>query len=76
MPEQAHHRLTEEFGGNEWLVDELYQQYLVDKNSVDKKWWDIFESLTADEEEPAKKPAAEAKPAQPAAKPQSAPAKT
>jgi len=76
VPEQAHHRLTEEFGGNEWLVDELYQQYLVDKNSVDKKWWDIFESLTADEEEPAKKPAAEAKPAQPAAKPQSAPAKT
>ncbi|GAB3753563.1 multifunctional oxoglutarate decarboxylase/oxoglutarate dehydrogenase thiamine pyrophosphate-binding subunit/dihydrolipoyllysine-residue succinyltransferase subunit [Zhihengliuella somnathii] len=45
MPDQPHHRLTEEFGGNEWLVDELYQQYRRDKNSVDKKWWDIFESF-------------------------------
>ncbi|MCW4467023.1 multifunctional oxoglutarate decarboxylase/oxoglutarate dehydrogenase thiamine pyrophosphate-binding subunit/dihydrolipoyllysine-residue succinyltransferase subunit [Glutamicibacter sp. MNS18] len=58
MPDQAHHRLTEEFGGNEWLVDELYQQYLVDKNSVDKKWWDIFESLTADKAEPVAEQAA------------------
>jgi 2-oxoglutarate decarboxylase len=30
------------FGPNEWLVDELYQQYLQDKNSVDKAWWDFF----------------------------------
>ncbi|UYQ78659.1 multifunctional oxoglutarate decarboxylase/oxoglutarate dehydrogenase thiamine pyrophosphate-binding subunit/dihydrolipoyllysine-residue succinyltransferase subunit [Glutamicibacter sp. JL.03c] len=63
MPEQAHHRLTEEFGGNEWLVDELFEQYLVDKNSVDKKWWDIFESLAADKKAPAAQPA----PAAPAA---------
>jgi 2-oxoglutarate decarboxylase len=45
VPDQPHHRLTEEFGGNEWLVDELYEQFLKDKNSVDKKWWDIFESF-------------------------------
>ncbi|GAA3692416.1 multifunctional oxoglutarate decarboxylase/oxoglutarate dehydrogenase thiamine pyrophosphate-binding subunit/dihydrolipoyllysine-residue succinyltransferase subunit [Zhihengliuella alba] len=45
MPDQPHHQLTEEFGGNEWLVEELYQQYRKDKNSVDKKWWDIFESF-------------------------------
>jgi 2-oxoglutarate dehydrogenase E1 component len=31
------------FGPNEWLVDELYQQYLQDKNAVDKAWWDFFE---------------------------------
>ncbi|WP_434922957.1 multifunctional oxoglutarate decarboxylase/oxoglutarate dehydrogenase thiamine pyrophosphate-binding subunit/dihydrolipoyllysine-residue succinyltransferase subunit [Glutamicibacter sp. PAEs-4] len=62
MPEQAHHRLTEEFGGNEWLVDELFEQYLVDKNSVDKKWWDIFESLAAEKKEPAA-PAAQPAPA-------------
>jgi 2-oxoglutarate dehydrogenase E1 component len=31
-----------DFGPNEWLVDELYQQYLQDKNSVDKAWWDFF----------------------------------
>ncbi|HCM93507.1 MAG TPA: hypothetical protein DIT09_02510, partial [Glutamicibacter sp.] len=62
MPEQAHHRLTEEFGGNEWLVDELFEQYLVDKNSVDKKWWDIFESLAAEKTAPAA-PAAQPAPA-------------
>jgi len=31
-----------DFGPNEWLVDELYQQYLADKNSVDPAWWDFF----------------------------------
>ncbi|GAB3586149.1 multifunctional oxoglutarate decarboxylase/oxoglutarate dehydrogenase thiamine pyrophosphate-binding subunit/dihydrolipoyllysine-residue succinyltransferase subunit [Calidifontibacter terrae] len=30
------------FGPNEWLVDELYEQYLEDKNSVDKAWWTFF----------------------------------
>jgi len=31
-----------DFGPNEWLVDELYQQYLADKNSVDQAWWEFF----------------------------------
>jgi 2-oxoglutarate decarboxylase len=78
VPEQAHHRLTEEFGGNEWLVDELFEQYLVDKNSVDKKWWDIFESLAAEKTAPAAPaaqpaPAAAASAAAPAANGQGAP---
>ncbi|WP_344098159.1 2-oxoglutarate dehydrogenase E1 subunit family protein, partial [Streptomyces stramineus] len=30
------------FGSNEWLVDEIYQQYLQDPNSVDRAWWDFF----------------------------------
>ena len=30
------------FGPNEWLVDEIYQQYLRDPNSVDPAWWDFF----------------------------------
>ena len=30
------------FGPNEWLVDELYESYLKDRNSVDKAWWDFF----------------------------------
>ena len=30
------------FGANEWLVDELYEQYLADKESVDPAWWDFF----------------------------------
>lgn len=45
MPEQPSHRLPEEFGGNEWLVDELYEQYQKDKNAVDAKWWPLFESF-------------------------------
>jgi biotin carboxyl carrier protein len=31
-----------EFGPNEWLVDELYQQFLADPESVDRAWWDFF----------------------------------
>ena len=30
------------FGPNEWLVDEIYQQYLRDPHSVDKAWWEFF----------------------------------
>ncbi len=30
------------FGPNEWLVEELYEQYKKDKNSVDRAWWDFF----------------------------------
>ena len=30
------------FGANEWLVDELYEQYLQDRHSVDPAWWDFF----------------------------------
>jgi 2-oxoglutarate dehydrogenase E1 component len=31
-----------EFGPNWWLVDEIYQQYLRDPESVDRAWWDFF----------------------------------
>jgi 2-oxoglutarate dehydrogenase E1 component len=27
-------------------VDELYQQYLEDKNSVDEAWWEFFADYT------------------------------
>jgi 2-oxoglutarate dehydrogenase E1 component len=30
------------FGPNEWLVDEMYAEYLRDKDSVDPAWWDFF----------------------------------
>jgi 2-oxoglutarate decarboxylase len=33
-----------EFGANEWLVDEFYERYLIDKNSVDSSWWPILDS--------------------------------
>ena len=32
-----------DFGANEWLVDELYEQYQKDRNAVDPAWWDFFE---------------------------------
>jgi len=30
------------FGANEWLVDEMYQQYQQDPNSVDEAWGEFF----------------------------------
>ncbi|WP_033352889.1 multifunctional oxoglutarate decarboxylase/oxoglutarate dehydrogenase thiamine pyrophosphate-binding subunit/dihydrolipoyllysine-residue succinyltransferase subunit [Nocardiopsis xinjiangensis] len=41
MSSQASQPLTD-FGPNEWLVEELYQKYLNDRNSVDKAWWNFF----------------------------------
>jgi 2-oxoglutarate dehydrogenase E1 component len=35
---------SSEFGANEWLVDEMYEQYVQDKNSVDEAWWPILDS--------------------------------
>jgi multifunctional 2-oxoglutarate metabolism enzyme len=35
---------SSEFGANEWLVDEMYEKYLVDKDSVEKTWWPILEA--------------------------------
>ena len=31
------------FGANAWLVDEMYDDFVRDKNSVDPAWWDFFE---------------------------------
>jgi 2-oxoglutarate decarboxylase len=31
-----------QFGPNEWLVDEMYQRYLDDPNSVDEAWHEFF----------------------------------
>ncbi|MFC3999665.1 multifunctional oxoglutarate decarboxylase/oxoglutarate dehydrogenase thiamine pyrophosphate-binding subunit/dihydrolipoyllysine-residue succinyltransferase subunit [Nocardiopsis sediminis] len=41
MSSEASQPLTD-FGPNEWLVEELYQKYLEDPNSVDKAWWNFF----------------------------------
>ena len=65
-----------EFGANEWLVDEMYERYLADKNSVDSSWWPILENyrqiktdaaIPAVTPEPPHEPApAEPAPAEPA----------
>jgi len=31
-----------DFGPNEWLVQEIYAQYLQDPSTVDPAWWDFF----------------------------------
>ncbi|HTU71949.1 MAG TPA: multifunctional oxoglutarate decarboxylase/oxoglutarate dehydrogenase thiamine pyrophosphate-binding subunit/dihydrolipoyllysine-residue succinyltransferase subunit [Trebonia sp.] len=36
------HPANADFGANEWLVDELYQRYLTDPDSVDRAWWSFF----------------------------------
>jgi 2-oxoglutarate decarboxylase len=38
-----HNAARAAFGANQWLVDELYTQYLTDKDAVDPAWWDFFE---------------------------------
>jgi len=57
-----------EFGANEWLVDELYERYLVDKDSVDESWWPVLESYhqTANSPADAGTPPAGQAPAAPA----------
>lgn len=34
--------VAEQFGANEWLVDEMYGRYLQDPSSLDKTWLDFF----------------------------------
>ena len=34
------------FGANEWLVDELYEKYQQDPNSVDPAWLDFFKTYS------------------------------
>ncbi|WP_175409585.1 hypothetical protein, partial [Streptomyces sp. TRM64462] len=48
------------FGANEWLVDEIYQQYLQDPNSVDRAWWDFFADYKPGVTGAADKPAGQA----------------
>ena len=48
-----------QFGANQWLVDELYEQFKVDKNSVDEAWWPVLEAY-----DPASRQGASAAPAQ------------
>ncbi|WP_435881179.1 2-oxo acid dehydrogenase subunit E2 [Streptosporangium subroseum] len=33
-----------EYGINEWLVDEMYEKFLLDRDSVERSWWPILEA--------------------------------
>ncbi|WP_336651461.1 MULTISPECIES: multifunctional oxoglutarate decarboxylase/oxoglutarate dehydrogenase thiamine pyrophosphate-binding subunit/dihydrolipoyllysine-residue succinyltransferase subunit [unclassified Leucobacter] len=66
-----------DFGANEWLVDELWKQYQLDKNSVDRSWWPVLEQYGQSSGAPAASTAAVPKPkatAQPAVVSPAAPA--
>ncbi|MFM9877543.1 MAG: multifunctional oxoglutarate decarboxylase/oxoglutarate dehydrogenase thiamine pyrophosphate-binding subunit/dihydrolipoyllysine-residue succinyltransferase subunit [Rhodoglobus sp.] len=41
-----------EFGANEWLVDEMYELYLTDKNLVDSTWWPVLENYHRTAQDP------------------------
>ena len=41
-----------DFGANDWLIEELHQQYLTDPDSVDESWAAYFEGLGASEATP------------------------
>ncbi|MEV0093421.1 multifunctional oxoglutarate decarboxylase/oxoglutarate dehydrogenase thiamine pyrophosphate-binding subunit/dihydrolipoyllysine-residue succinyltransferase subunit [Streptomyces sp. NPDC050738] len=62
------------FGPNEWLVDEIYQQYLQDPNSVDRAWWDFFADYKPGNPAAPEAPAAPAAPVAAAAGAAAAPA--
>ena len=55
-----------DFGANEWLVEDLYQQYLVDQDAVDPSWWDYFAAYAPAPRSPGRDQDGErAKPARP-----------
>ena len=40
--------ISVDFGANEWLIEELYDKYLVDRSSVDPQWQAYFARLEAE----------------------------
>ncbi|MGB3828219.1 MAG: hypothetical protein WA962_05530, partial [Ornithinimicrobium sp.] len=37
-----------DFGANEWLVEEQYEHYLEDKDSVSQEWRELFKNYSPD----------------------------
>ena len=56
-----------EFGANEWLVAEMYEQYTKDRNSVDQAWWPILDAYSPDGADRTDEPASSGAPAPAAA---------
>ncbi len=65
--------LDVDFGANDWLLEEMYEQYTADPSSVDETWAEYFKSHgapsagagdgAAEKQEPKPAPAAEPQPA-------------
>jgi len=56
-------------GPNEWLVDEMYEQYLADPSSVSSSWQEFFADYRKDKPEPVPPPPAAVTAAAPVAAP-------
>ena len=41
--------LQDDYGANSWLVDEMYQKYRQNPDSVDKEWWPLLENYKPSE---------------------------
>ncbi|QRZ62244.1 multifunctional oxoglutarate decarboxylase/oxoglutarate dehydrogenase thiamine pyrophosphate-binding subunit/dihydrolipoyllysine-residue succinyltransferase subunit [Rothia sp. ZJ932] len=48
VPNQSENSWPEEFAGNEWFIDELFEKYKKDKSSVEESWWQLFEEKLSD----------------------------
>ena len=67
MAQSSHDNPLEAFGDNEWLIDEMHEQFEKDPDSVDKAWVEFFTSRSgngngsspAEQSEPAPEPEAE-----------------
>src|SRR3954468_7558229 len=67
----AEEHSSQALGPNEWLVDEMYEQYRADPSSVSQSWQEFFADYRRDDAGPAPAPvvAEEPPPAPPVAKP-------
>jgi 2-oxoglutarate dehydrogenase complex dehydrogenase (E1) component-like enzyme len=52
--------VRDDFGPNEWLIDELYRRYVEDPSSVGDAWQEFFEDYRPSEREPAEAPGEQA----------------
>jgi 2-oxoglutarate decarboxylase len=60
---QSNGAVRADFGPNQWLVDELYQRYQADPDSVDRAWWSFFADYQPAPDAGSQQPAAPAAPA-------------
>ncbi|WP_448388994.1 multifunctional oxoglutarate decarboxylase/oxoglutarate dehydrogenase thiamine pyrophosphate-binding subunit/dihydrolipoyllysine-residue succinyltransferase subunit [Microbacterium aurum] len=56
-----------EFGANEWLVAEMYDQFAKDRNSVDQAWWPVLETYEKTQRDAGTAPAPAGQPQAPSA---------
>ncbi|MFT4108729.1 2-oxoglutarate dehydrogenase E1 subunit family protein, partial [Propionicimonas sp.] len=62
-PQDVKNQTDDEFGANDWLIEEMREQFLADPSSVDPSWVDYFNSHAAGSATPAAGTAAAAEPA-------------